>query len=149
MSAIDPAILALALSDLQEELVCWGAVAAEAIHSAKDTQRKTNEAVVRMLHRACIVDDQAQRDNETSHDVLARQAELVHRCDDNLSTLKTVQNRATQLHDLAQTTVRHWLQELSAAQAWLARAEHRLELALRELAAAEAELSSAESHLRA
>jgi hypothetical protein len=156
MSAIDPGILALALGDLQEELVHWGGAASEAIHSAEDAQRKSNEAVERMLHRARLAEDQAQRDSEASRDARERQATLMHQCEDGMTTAGAVQRTAGRLHSLAQTTVRCWLQELSAARAWLVRAERRLELALKELAAAESELrsaqwdlSSAESNLRA
>jgi hypothetical protein len=109
-----------------------------------------------MLHRSRIVEEQAQRDYETGQEVYARQAALVHQGEDSVATAQAVQNTARRLHSLAQTTVRHWLQELSAAKAWLDRAERRLELALKELAAAETELrsaqwdlSSAQSSLRA
>ena len=139
MSAIDPGILALALGDLQEELVHWGGAASEAIHSAEDAQRKSNEAVERMLHWSHIVEEQAQRDSEASRDVRERQAKLVHQCEDSVTTAMAVQQTAGRLHSLAQTTIRHWLQELSVAKAWLARAERRLELALQELAAAESD----------
>jgi len=156
MSAIDPRILALALGDLQEELVHWSGAASESIHSAEDAQRRSNEAVERMLHRAHIVEEQALRDSEASRDMRERQSALVSQCEASVSTARAVQQTAGRLHNLAQTTVRHWLEELSAARAWLVRAERRLELALQELAAAESELrsaqwslSSAESSLRA
>jgi len=156
MSPVDPGILALALGDLQEELVLWSAAAGEALHAAEDAQHRASEAVERMLHRANIVQDQAQRDQRISQDIRERCIALVHEFDGSVATAKATLQMAAQLHKLAQTTVRHWLAELSAAQAWLTRAEHRLELALKELAAAEAELrsaqwslSSAESSLRA
>lgn len=147
MTAIDPGILALALSDLQEDLRCWSVTAGEAIHSAKAAQRRANEALERMLHWARLVEEQAQSDHAVSQDEYERKNALVNQCDEGVTAGQAIQRAAVQMHELAQRTVLGWLRELSAAEAWLDRAEKRLARALEQLAAAEAELSSAQWNL--
>lgn len=156
MSGLDPRVLAFALVDLQDNLVRWGSAAAEALHTAEDEQRQTAERVNRTIHHAHIVAERAQQDLMASQHACQIETGLLDQCHEAIAASEAAQHTATNLLGRVQHTARHWSKELSAAQAWLLRAEQRLERALAELAAAEQELrsaqwdlSSAESSLRA
>jgi chromosome segregation ATPase len=140
-------VLVQALEDLQEELRRWSSAASDAIRVAEHKQRHGQENVRQMMHRTAIALDQALQD-QYDHDSLAvTLQELLERCTEGKRGCAATRAEAVNVLGRARATLAHWEQQLAAALEWLARAEHRLQLALEDLNAAQAELQSAEYEL--
>ena len=147
MTINNPRMLIMVLEDLQHVISRWMMRASDTISTALYIQRQSEEKARRALHRAQIMQDQAERDREAVTDqqekitsllLLARDAEKAAR-----KTLTDVNLARKQ----AQHTLDLWQTELKIALKWLDRAKERLRRALEDLAAAKSELASAEREL--
>lgn len=132
MSSQDPRVVAIALEDLLQELGVWSIRASQSLAEAVYTQRQAKERTERMWHQACIVMDQAKRDEELVAELLSDAATMVEKSlvgkDDADQTLEA----CDQAVQVATRTRDFWDEQLQIALAWLERAEARLARALAE-----------------
>lgn len=156
MSSYDPRIIAIALEDLLQEIRLWAARASQTLTAASYIQRQAQETAQRALHRAAVLLDEAQQDEERVIKISTAAASLLAECqvgrDEALSTL----NHAHAELEAATETLEFWEEELRKALAWLERAEARLARAIREYELARTafdqaqwELNRAEARYRA
>lgn len=156
MSSYDPHIIAVALEDLLQEIRLWAARASQTLAAASYIQRQAKETAERALHRAAVLLDEAQQDEERVIKINSAVNSLLAEChvgrDEALGTL----DQARLEREAATETLEFWEDELRKALAWLARAEARLARAISEYELAQTafgqakwELDRAESRYRA
>jgi len=149
MTVYDPRILSQALEDLQEELTRWSTIASDTLSIAQDTQRHAQEAVDQTAHRAAIVMDQAERDQQDVNAAADAVAKMLDKAREaKLVSHKTLGEANTALQK-ANSTLHLWEVELEKALAWLKRAEARLAKAEIEYDRAERARDAARQELNA
>lgn len=147
MSGTDPRVLIQALEDLDEELGRWSAQARSTLGEARHEYEQGRELANRLLHRAWIARHNADEDRQTVDLAEGELAKLTDRCNDAQAVAELAVNEANSARRRSVSTRQAWEAELRKAQAWLAAALRRLEIARQEEARAYAALRSAESEL--
>ena len=132
MSSYDPRVIAIALEDLSQEMLSWSARAAQTLDSTSYIQRQAKEAAERAFHRASVLFDEAQQDEEHVHNAIAAVDALMGECQNGRNVAADTLRQAEEVLREATSTLEYWEDELAKALAWLARAEARLERAIAE-----------------
>jgi hypothetical protein len=151
----DPRVLMVALEDLIQEIARWSAAASQTLASATYFQSQAKEAVDRAYHRAAVIVDEAQKDEERIASIMSQVTEVVGRTEAGTADAHQTLGQAQRDRADSSATLQHWEDQLAQALAWLDRARHRLALAIAErerarraVEQARYNLSLAESRLR-
>jgi exonuclease VII small subunit len=152
----DPRIISVALEDLFQEIGVWSLAASQTLVAAYYTQRQSRETAERAFHRAAVIIDEAEQDEERVTKIISDANAIVAQAEAGSSdAIVTLEQAQAELND-ATSTLEFWEEELRKALAWLERAEARLARAINEYERAHAafeqakwELERAESRYRA
>jgi exonuclease VII small subunit len=145
--SIDPRVIAIALEDLSQEMWSWSARAGQTLDAASQVQRHAVEAVERALHRASVLLNEAQQDEERVLKVCAAVDSLLRECRNGRDVAAATLGAAEAALGDANLTLQFWEEELRKALAWLARAEARLARAIAEYNSAVRAFEQAQSAL--
>lgn len=147
MASFNPKVLTAKLNELAKELGYWTSAAREMLSSADFTRIQSTEEVERANQQANIMRDQFETDQEECSRVEEAVTKDFDLCSTAVTTAHQTLGEAEAISTEASEVLEHWRSELALAEAWLARAQRRLELAFIALQQAEMELASARSEL--
>lgn len=155
MTNYDPRVLIRAFNTLQEEFQRFNQVSSDTLNQAEHTQKCAQERVNQARRASAIGLNQAKSDLEDVQVVDKEVCDLLSNSSTAIETAHQTVEMVDRSRQQAETTLATWQNELQKALAWQARAEARLERAIREyeqaqrnLASAQQDLASAEASLR-
>ena len=143
----DPRILTRILGVLEEEVQRFTRTASDTLKQAEHTQSCAQERIRQALRWSAIANYQVESDLEDVHRIEIEASSLLRQYSVAIETSHETVALTGQAQQNAESTLTHWANELQAALAWQARAEARLEKAIRLYQQAQANLESAKSSL--
>lgn len=143
----DPRILIVALADLLGDISRWASVAGDTVDEAQYSHRFAVEMNTRAQHRAAMLRDHADKDQELCGIKDESVRMLLEGGEIALKLSRLVIEEADSTRDDALNDLALWQDELEKARTWLERARRRLAVAKEELAKAERALQAAKRNL--
>lgn len=147
MNTYDPRILIRALNLLTDEVQRFTQTSSDTVQQAEYTQNYARERVTQAIHWSAITQDFVESTSEAIYEVETEVNSLLSQCSAGIEIAHETIDIVNQSLRDASLTLNHWQKELTAALAWQAQAEARLELAVQAYRRAENDLMAAKSQL--